>query len=196
MPTAKRSIVAAGAAVRAADEIGYPVVMKAYGAHLAHKSDVGGVILDLRSAQQAALAAERLSQLSGQVLVEQMITDGVAEILAGLIVDPQFGQTLVIGAGGVLTELLKDSVSLLPPWDHDAIEAAIDRLTVSKLLAGFRGRPRGDRNALVAAIIAVARYAEANLNTLLEIDVNPIIVRPQGRGAIAVDALIRLTKEP
>jgi acetate---CoA ligase (ADP-forming) len=170
--------------------------MKAYGAHLEHKSDVGGVILNLQNAKQVEAAVERLSQLSGQVLVEQMITDGVAEVLAGIIVDPQFGQTLVVGAGGVLTELLKDSVSLLPPWDESAIEAAIDRLTVSKLLNGFRGKPRGDRAALVAAVMAVARYAEANLNTLLEIDVNPIIVRPEGLGAVAVDALIRLTKEP
>jgi acetyl-CoA synthetase len=199
MPTARRIIVAAGtagAAASAADQIGYPVVMKAYGAHLEHKSDVGGVILNLQNAKQVEAAVERLSQLSGQVLVEQMITDGVAEVLAGIIVDPQFGQTLVVGAGGVLTELLKDSVSLLPPWDESAIEAAIDRLTVSKLLNGFRGKPRGDRAALVAAVMAVARYAEANLNTLLEIDVNPIIVRPEGLGAVAVDALIRLTKEP
>jgi len=196
LPTAKRRIVAAGAAVDAADDLGYPVVMKAYGAHLEHKSDVGGVLLNLRNAEQAADAARRLSTLSDQILVEQMICDGVAEILTGVIVDPQFGQTLVVGAGGVLTELLQDSVSLLPPWNEAAIEAAIEQLRVAKLLHGFRGKPRGDRAALVAAVMAIARYARSNLNTLVEIDVNPIIVRPEGRGAVAVDALIRLTKEP
>jgi hypothetical protein len=129
------------------------------------------------------------------VLVEEMITDTVAEVLIGVIVDAQFGQTLVIGAGGVLTELLQDSVSLLPPWNQKAIETAIDSLTISRLLAGFRGKPAGDREALVQACLGVARYAQAHVNCLFEIDVNPLIVRPAGRGAVAVDALIRLTQE-
>jgi acetate---CoA ligase (ADP-forming) len=126
------------------------------------------------------------------LLVEEMIADGVAEMLVGMTVDPQFGQVLVIGAGGVLTEVLRDSVSLLPPFTAESIEAALSRLKVSKLLAGFRGKPAGDIPALVATVLACARYAEANLNTLLELDINPVIVRPAGLGAVAVDALIRL----
>jgi hypothetical protein len=120
-----------------------------------------------------------------------MITDGVAEILVGVIVDPQFGQVLVIGAGGVLTELLADSVSLLPPWTKQSIEAALPQLLVARLLNGYRGKPAGDVSALIESILGIARYAGAHLDTLVELDVNPIIVRPKGHGVVAVDAMIR-----
>jgi acetyl-CoA synthetase len=123
-----------------------------------------------------------------------MTTDGVAEILVGVLVDPQFGQVLVLGAGGVLTELLSDSVSLLPPWTRESVHAGLARLSASKLLGGYRGKPAGDVAALVAAILSVARYASAHAEDLLEIDVNPVIVRPQGRGVVAVDTLVRLRK--
>jgi hypothetical protein len=126
------------------------------------------------------------------VLIEEMIVDGVAEILVGVIVDPQFGLTLVLGAGGVLTELLHESVSLLPPFTPAAVRSALGRLRVNHMLEGFRGKPAGDIAALVDAILAVSRYAEANLGRLAELDVNPVIVRPAGRGVVAVDALIRI----
>jgi acyl-CoA synthetase (NDP forming) len=185
--TAAREEVAAVAA-----ELGFPVVIKVAAAHLAHKSDVGGVVLHVRSSAEANAAAERLSALTENFLVEEMITDGVAEILVGAVVDAQFGLTLVVGAGGVLTELLQDSVSLLPPFTAAGVGAALQRLAVNKMLHGFRGRPPGDVPALLEAIAAVGRYAEANLASLVELDVNPIIVRPSGAGAVAVDALIRL----
>jgi acetyl-CoA synthetase len=121
-----------------------------------------------------------------------MIADGVAEILIGMTVDPQFGQVLVLGAGGVLTELLRDTVSLLPPFTAPAIESALKRLKVGKLLAGYRGKPPADISALVDTALACTRYAAANVDKLLELDINPVIVRPAGRGAVAVDALIRI----
>ena len=176
----------------AATALGFPVVIKVASADLAHKSDVGGVVLNVRSASEAAAGAERLSALSENLLVEEMITDGVAEILVGALVDAQFGLTLVIGAGGVLTELLQDSVSLLPPFTAVSIEAGLKQLTVNRMLQGFRGQPPADVPALVQAIVAVGRYAEANLARLVELDVNPVIVRPAGKGAVAVDAFIRL----
>jgi hypothetical protein len=150
------------------------------------------VIVDVRTAAEAAAAAQRLAILSDSILVEEMVRDGVAEVLIGVSVDPQFGQVLVLGAGGVLTELLQDSASLLPPFTPAAIEAALMRLGIGKLLGGFRGRPPGDVAALVATAVACARYGEANVDRLVDLDVNPVIVRPQGRGAVAVDALIRL----
>jgi len=113
-------------------------------------------------------------------------------MLVGMTVDPQFGQVLVIGAGGVLTELLRDTISLLPPFTPSVIESALRTLTISKLLCGFRGRPAADIQALVEVALACTRYAEANVDRLLELDINPVIVRPAGRGAVAVDALIRL----
>ena len=112
----------------------------------------------------------------------------------GVIVDPQFGQVLVLGAGGVFTEIMSDSVSLLPPWTQTSIESALRRLTVAKLLRGYRGKPPADVDALLETILCVARYAAANVATLIEIDVNPVIVRPWGKGAVAVDTMIRLQR--
>jgi len=192
VPVPQSRRVAVNDAVAAAALIGYPVVMKAVAEALAHKSDVGGVILNIHTAAEAAAAAARLGQLSGTVLVDQMIDDGVAEVLVGALVDPDFGLTLVLGAGGVFTELLRDSVSLLPPYTREAVQTALRRLRVYRLLGGFRGKPAGDVPALIDAVLAVARYAEEHLAVLAELDVNPMIVRPVGSGVAAVDALIRL----
>jgi acetate---CoA ligase (ADP-forming) len=186
-----KSVTRAGVSAAAAD-LGFPVVIKVQSDTWQHKSDVGGVVLNVRTQAEAAAAAERLGALSEDFLVEEMITDGVAEILVGAVMDMQFGLTLVVGAGGVLTELLQDSVSLLPPFNRDSIEAALQGLTVMKMLQGFRGKPRADVPALVDAVLAVSRYAEMNLGSLVELDVNPVIVRPIGLGAVAADALIRL----
>jgi acetate---CoA ligase (ADP-forming) len=179
--------------VEAAEAIGYPVVIKAAGRTLQHKSDVGGVVLNVRSANEARAASQRLSAISATLLVEQMVTDGVAEILIGMTADAQFGQIMLLGAGGTLTELLRDTVALLPPFTADAIQAALGRLKVAALLAGYRGHPAADVPALIELALACARYAEAQLERLLELDLNPVIVRPEGRGAVAVDALIRLS---
>jgi acetyl-CoA synthetase len=192
VPVPRARLVPAGLAADAAAELGFPVVIKAAAATLEHKSEVGGVVLNVRSRAEAAQAGERLATLAPSVLVEEMITDGVAEVLVGMTVDPQFGQLLVLGAGGVLTELLRDSVTLLPPFTGAAIAAAVNRLRVARLFGGFRGRPAGDVDALVAAALACTRYAAANLEQLTELDLNPVIVRPQGKGAVAVDALVRL----
>ena len=99
---------------------------------------------------------------------------------------------LVVGSGGVLVELIGDAVTLLFPVTADDTRAAILSLKASKLLLGFRRRPRGDIDAAVTAVLAVARFAEANAATLVELDINPLIVRPEGKGAVAVDALVRL----
>lgn len=191
----ERRIVPADQVVAAAEAIGYPVVIKATGEALQHKSELGAVVLDVRSAQDALAAGQRLSALSATLLVEQMVTDGVAEVLIGVTVDAQFGQLLVLGAGGVLTELLRDTVALLPPFTPEKIERAIARLRIARLLAGFRGKPAGDVAALIDTALACTRYAEAQADRLLELDLNPVIVRPAGRGALAVDALVRLSKE-
>jgi acetyl-CoA synthetase len=195
VPVPRSRRVKTGEAGAAASALGFPVVMKAAGAAIAHKSEVGGVILNIRSPAEAEAAALRLARLADTVLVEEMIGDGVAEILVGALVDPQFGLTLVLGAGGVLTELLRDTVNLLPPFTPAAIRSALGRLGVHRLLAGFRGKPAGDVPALIDAILAVTRYAERHLAVLAELDVNPLIVRPAGSGVVAVDALIRIGKE-
>jgi succinyl-CoA synthetase beta subunit len=194
VPIPRGRVVPAADVATAAAAIGFPVVIKAVGAHLAHKTEVGGVVLNVRNGAEAGAASERLTKLSDTLLVEAMTTDGVAEILVGVLVDPQFGQVLVLGAGGVLTELLSDSVTLLPPWTCESVQAGLARLSASKLLGGYRGKAAGDVAALVEAILSVGRYASAHADELLEIDVNPVIVRPQGRGVVAVDTLVRLRK--
>ena len=185
-------LVPPAAAVQTALALGFPVVIKASGAHLEHKTEVGGVVLNVRTEAEVMSATERLEKLSDTVLVEEMFTDGVAEVLIGVIVDPQFGQVLVLGAGGVFTEIMSDSVSLLPPWTRASIEAALSRLDLARLFRGYRGKPPADVDALIDAVLGVARYAAANVATLIEIDVNPVIVRPLDKGAVAVDTMIRL----
>ncbi len=121
----RSKLVAPSEASACAEALGFPVVIKAVGAHLEHKTEVGGVVLNVRNAAEADAAARRLGALSDTLLVEEMIADGVAEILVGLILDPQFGQVLVLGSGGVLTELLADSVTLLPPFTKGSVETAL-----------------------------------------------------------------------
>ena len=191
----RSQVVPCAQAGDAAAAIGFPVVIKASGTGLEHKTELGGVVLGVRTTEQAAAAGMQLAALSGEVLVEQMIDDGIAEILVGVTVDDQFGQLLLIGSGGVQAEVWQDTVSLLPPWSRESVAVALRRLKVAALLDGHRGKPPGDVEALIDAILAIGRYATANRDTLAELDVNPIIVRPHGTGAIAVDVLIRKAEE-
>jgi acetyl-CoA synthetase len=178
-------------AAAAAESLGFPVVMKISGAGIAHKSERGGVLLDIGTPAAAERAARQLGVLSRELLVEQMITGGIVEMLVGVVSDPQFGQVLVLGSGGVQAELWIDTVRLLPPWTSTAIEAALRQLTCWPLLTGYRGQPRADTAALIRAVLDIATFAAAHRDTLLELDVNPLIVRREGHGVMAVDALIR-----
>ena len=192
-------VVSAAEVPAAARELGFPVVLKAVSAALAHKSEAGAVAVDLRdeAALDAALAQmrARIADIPGagdRFLVERMVDDGVLELIIGVKRDQQFGPALVIGAGGVLVELLHDAVPLLLPLHRDDVAQALERLKIAKLLHGFRGRPAGDRAAVIDAVMAIADFAVANADRLLELDVNPLIVRAEGKGAVAADALLRL----
>ncbi|MDE2035908.1 MAG: acetate--CoA ligase family protein, partial [Pseudomonas sp.] len=188
-------------AIADAKVLGYPLVLKAVSADLPHKTEAGAVALNLQDgfALTAALAHMR-EQIAAyapdvpfdQLLLESMATPPLAELIVGIKRENDFGLALVIGAGGILVELLKDSRSLLLPTTDDAIRNALLGLRSAALLQGFRGREVADMEALVAAIRAVADYACANAGQLLELDVNPLLVN--ARGATAVDALIRLAQ--
>jgi acetyl-CoA synthetase len=182
---------ATGEAAEAAARIGFPVVLKISEASIAHKSDVGGVALDLATREAVSAAAERMAALGDRVLVEQMVRGAVAELIVGVVRDPQFGYALLIGAGGVLAELIADSVTLLLPATAEEIERALRRLRAWRLVEGHRGR-RGDAAAVVRAIEAVAAFAGAHRDSLVELDVNPLLVLPDR--AVAVDALIKTTR--
>jgi acyl-CoA synthetase (NDP forming) len=116
----------------------------------------------------------------------------VAELLVGVTRDPQFGLLMTVAAGGVLVELIGDSASLLLPATEEDVRAGLLSLKTAPLFQGYRRRPVADLNAAVAAALAIARFAEAHADGLEELDVNPLIVRPEGQGAVAVDALIRM----
>jgi acyl-CoA synthetase (NDP forming) len=176
-----------------------PVVLKAVSDRLPHKTEAGAVALNLNDADAVVAAAEAMLRNIkshkpdldvDRFLIEPMIEGAIAEVLVGLSVDPHFGPVLVIGAGGIFVELLRDAARLLLPATRSEIETALRRLRTFPLLDGFRGRPKGDIPALVSAIEAIARYAEANLASLAEIDVNPIMVLAEGHGVVAADALI------
>ncbi len=176
-------------AVAAAAKLGYPVTLKVSSAAIAHKTEAGGVALNLRTPADVEAAAARMAKLAPEVLVERMVTGAVAELIIGLTSDPQFGTALVVGAGGILTELLKDSATLILPTTRGEIERALASLKVWKLVEGFRGKS-GDKAAVIAAVEAVARFAEAHHGLIEELDVNPLLVLPNG--AVAVDALIKM----
>ena len=166
------------------------MVLKAVGEHLAHKTELGAVALNLEDRTALRAALEQMAPLSEHFLVEAMAQGAVAELIVGVGRDPQFGAYLTLGAGGIFVELLRQVEQVLLPTDRAAIERALDRLAVSRLLAGWRGKPAGDRAAVIDAVLAVARFAEAHAERLAELDVNPLIVLPTG--VVAADALIRM----
>ncbi len=178
-------------AVTCGETLGFPLAVKTLG--LAHKSEAGALRLGLRSSAELRAAAEALLPLGHGLLVERQVEGGVAEVLLGLQRDPQLGHLLTLGAGGVLAELLQDSRSLLLPASEDEIRAALESLKVGALLRGYRGRPRGDIEALVALVLALGRFA--GTEAVEELDLNPVIVRAEGLGAVAADALIRIRED-
>jgi acyl-CoA synthetase (NDP forming) len=182
------------AAAEVAMEIGFPVVLKTASPALAHKSDQGGVALGLHNPSAVAAAALAMSQLGPGVLVERMIEDVVAELIVGVTRDPVFGLVMMLGAGGVLAELLDDSVPLLFPMDQVLVERALGGLRVARLLSGYRGRCRGDCAAVVDAVLTIAAFAAKHAERLVELEVNPLLVLPEGRGVVVADALIRMVE--
>jgi acetyl coenzyme A synthetase (ADP forming)-like protein len=180
-----------------AERLGYPLVAKVISPDVIHKSDVGGVITGLNSADEVAAAAQVLSQRMGAagkrlegVLLQRQVTGGI-EALVGITSDPTFGPLIACGSGGVMAELARDvAFRLRPVTDVDAAEM-IRSLRLSKLLDGYRSAPPGDRDALARVLMKVSALADA-IPEMVELDLNPVAVLPPGRGAIALDARMRL----
>ena len=175
--------------------LGYPVVVKAVAPALAHKTEAGAVRLNLMNAAEVEAALAAMAPLSDQFLVEQMVRGAMAELLVGVQHDPQFGLTLTLGAGGVFVELLRDSVTRLLPLSRAELLQALQSLAMWPMVTGYRGRTLGDVEAVLDAIEAIIAYATAHADRLLELDVNPLLVLPQGQGVLAVDALISQMEE-
>jgi acetate---CoA ligase (ADP-forming) len=181
----------------AAARVGFPLVAKAIAPGIIHKTEVGGVIMDLNSAAEAEQAArtlqERMSTANTRlerVLLQRQV-DGGIETLVGMTSDPTFGPLLVCGMGGVNAELQKDVAFRLPPvTDFDAAQM-LTELRISRLFDGYRGTPPGDRAALIGVIMRISALAEA-APELSELDLNPIKVLAPGKGAIVIDARMRV----
>lgn len=184
VPGFRRAPSPASAAAAAAD-IGFPVVLKGEG--VAHKTEAGAVALNLISEKAVQDAAEVMP--ADAFLVEEMVTGTVAELLIGVVKDPAHGFVLTLGAGGTLTEVLRDSASVLLPATQAEIETSLNSLRIAPLLDGYRGAAAADRAAILRAVRAVEAYVLANADGLEEIEVNPLLCTPTD--AIAADALMR-----
>ncbi|PWW04063.1 acyl-CoA synthetase (NDP forming) [Hoeflea marina] len=176
--------------LEASEVLAFPIVLKGLG--IAHKSEAGAVVLDITDTETLRAAALAMEAVATGYLAEEMITGTVAELIVGVSRESSGMLQLTMGAGGVMAELFADTASLLLPASPDAIRAALARLKISRVLAGYRGRPAADIGAVVDAVNAICRYAEANADRLIELDVNPLIAR--AADAVAVDALIRLSE--
>ncbi len=184
----------AAEAARAAARIGFPVVLKIVAPKFSHKTEVGGVMLGLGSAREVTVGAktlaarirkvDRKAEITGY-LVQEMVS-GV-EMIVGCRVDPVYGPVLLVGAGGVLVELMKDATQRLLPVTARDVRAMINSLKAKKLLAGFRGAKPADMDALVRAVMGVAKIYTDHRHLLADLEVNPLIVREKGKGVAAVD---------
>jgi acyl-CoA synthetase (NDP forming) len=184
-------------AVSIAAEIGYPVAIKAQSANLPHKSDVGGVLLgiateaDLQEAWSTLHHSVQIARpeivLDG-ALVERMGTKGV-ELIVGARRDPQWGPVLMVGFGGVLAEAIQDFQLMAPNSSRESIREKLNQLRCSPLLRGFRGAPAADVNATITVLEKVGLLMQS-CSEISEIDINPLAVYPDGKGAFALDALI------
>jgi acyl-CoA synthetase (NDP forming) len=181
-----------------ADELQYPLVLKAVSADLPHKSEVGAVRVNIQNGEQLRSAVEAMRQsiaeavpdiMFQQVMVESMIEDVVAELMIGINTDPQFGQLLLIASGGILVELTQDARTLLLPVSDAQIGDALRALKCFKLMQGYRGKPKADIELVIATIRAITDFAASHHASLVEMDINPLILTRDR--CVAADVMIR-----
>ncbi|HWA45817.1 MAG TPA: acetate--CoA ligase family protein [Hypericibacter adhaerens] len=187
-------------AIAAAEAIGFPVAIKLVSAALPHKTEAGAVRLGLASAAAVAEAVAAIKSsarqhvegpLPDRFLVERMAAKPVAEMMVGIRRDESFGYVLLVGAGGTGVELARDVATLLLPLTRPDLMEAIAGLKIARILEGYRGGPAGDVEAFGDAVLKLAGLALEKDRSLLEIELNPVMVLPRGRGVVAVDALAR-----
>jgi acyl-CoA synthetase (NDP forming) len=190
-------------AIAAASATGFPVVMKILSRDITHKSDVGGVVLNIRDEAEAGAAHDRImaavseaapdARIDG-VLLAPMVRGGV-ECILGARRDPVLGVVVMLGSGGVNVELLGDVALRLAPVDHRQAREMIGELKTAPLLHGYRGAPLADVDALADAIVQLSRFALSAGDSLESVELNPFVVLPRGQGAVALDAVL-LTHAP
>lgn len=186
-----------------AEKIGYPLVMKVESNDILHKSDVGGVMLNIKSLEQAEEAYDKILANAAQhapnakingILMQKMLKAGT-EMIIGLNSDPQFGPMLLVGMGGVFVEVFKDAALYPVPLNHDEALHMLQSLKSFKLLNGYRGNPPADIEALTDMMVKISDFAYRKKDTLKELDMNPLFVYPKGEGVAIADALAVIYEE-
>jgi acyl-CoA synthetase (NDP forming) len=188
-------------AVAAAERIGYPVVLKILSPDIQHKTEIGGVRVGLADGEAVATAFREVltaaqehdpeARLEGAI-IQEMIPDDAVEVILGVLQDADFGPVVVFGSGGILVELMKDSALRLPPLSHAEAQEMIAETRGARLLEGFRGRPPADVEALAATLVRLSQLAADLGDQIAALDINPLMVLPEGQGVRAVDALVEL----
>jgi len=179
--------------LKAADQIGYPLVIKGCSADIAHKTETGLIRVDVRNEEEATTAFREISatmnDTSGATVLVQQLVTGKRELVVGLTRDAQFGPCVMFGLGGIFTEILKDTVFRVAPLEkQDALEM-MQEIKASKILEEFRGMAAADKDMLAEMLMTVGRIGIEN-DAIKEIDINPVIIS-NGK-PVAVDALVVL----
>ena len=177
-------------ALKAAEDITYPVTLKVSVTKLSHKTELGGVRLNIQNSIMLEEACNDLFKISSVLLIEKMIEGSVCELIIGIDHDPTFGKHIIIGAGGIFVELLKDSSVLILPVSREDIQQALSKLKVYQLLQGYRDELKGDIEAVIDAVMSVIELIK--VNDVEELDINPLLVLKEKNGVVAADTLIRL----
>jgi len=199
-----RAIAVSSDAAGVADKgLIWPVAVKVLHSEIPHKSDVGGVVLNVRSDQEFIEAARGIVRSVGEcepdvtvdrLIVQEMAGGAMGEVLVGYRVDPQAGGMVLLAAGGVMTEIYRDRSLRVAPIDHADAYDMLDEVKIVAALRGFRGRPAGDLKALADTLVAVSRMAMSGA-PVVEFEINPLLVLPEGQGVRAVDVLVRLVSD-
>jgi acetyltransferase len=183
-----------------AERFGYPVVLKVASPDIPHKSDVGGVALDLADAESVRLAFRRVTEAAGQAqpgaridgaTMQQMVRHG-QEVIVGVVRDEQFGPLAMFGAGGIEVEGVRDVAFGLAPLSRREAEAMVDSTFAGRRLRGYRNIPPADRGAAIDVLLRLAQFA-ADFPQVAEVEINPLRVQSQGHGAVAIDVRLTLT---
>ena len=183
-------ITSTSEALMAAEKIHYPITLKVSDVELAHKTELGAVMLNINDPLALEKACQDLFKIGSSLLIEKMVQDSVAELIVGVGLDPIFGKYIIIGSGGILVELFKESIPLLFPVNREDVSLALSKLKAFPLINGYRGNPQGDVEMIIDCVMATVKLVSEN--DIDELDINPLLVLKRGSGVIAVDTLIKL----
>lgn len=183
-------ITSTSEALMAAEKIHYPITLKVSDVGLAHKTELGAVMLNINDPLALKKACQDLFKIGSSLLIEKMVQDSVAELIVGVGLDPIFGKYIIIGSGGILVELFQESIPLLFPVNREDVSLALSKLKVFPLINGYRGNPEGDVEMIIDCVMATVKLVSEN--DIDELDINPLLVLKRGSGVIAVDTLIKL----